>query len=440
MSQSNHQKDVTSFFRSRKRKKLNQDKSRFEVCPICWISFPLHTIQNHVEKCIHNHDTNNTKNNRHQNTITKKEEGNKKNPSTDYYISTNDDDDDRKKEIGGPTTFTIWKQSPMSTKISVERKKKLDHFNSSHLFYSPKDKKIHNTTTNTNTLLHFKNNHHHNKNKNSQSFSHENIIENSSSSSSKLNIPECRKQWNDLFSSPTKRRKRDNNNTVKHIGVDTTTPSLSSSEEQEHIPGLYLYENFITQEEEKLILSALDTETNNPWKQSRFNGKNLGKRWGVHCNLRDRRVDVPQIPLPSFITDILIPKLNTISIMEGCIPNEANAIDYYKNYGHYLKHHVDDRFLSKEPIANLSLAGSCYMTFIYDKKNKNNNTLSLPLKKKVLLRPKTLLILTGKSRYDYSHGIYHEDLLSTRRVSVTMRESPLSIQSNTTITKHFNQS
>jgi alkylated DNA repair dioxygenase AlkB len=45
--------------------------------------------------------------------------------------------------------------------------------------------------------------------------------------------------------------------------------------------------------------------------------------------------------------------------------------------------------------------------------------------KRVLLRRRTLQVLTGKARYDYSHGICNEDLLSDRRVSITMRESPL---------------
>ena len=408
MSPSNQQKHVTSFFGIPKRK-LNQSNSRFEMCPICWNSFPRHTIQNHVEECLLHKSNQNTT----TTTTTKKEE---KDPPT-YLLAT----------AAMNKTPTVLKHSPTSNKVSV---KKWNDSSSSH-FYSLNEKK------NTTTTFYSKKNSNNNNDESSHGKSH-----------SKSNLESCRKQWNDLFSSPTKRVKRDNNDneTAKHV-VDTTnllTPSL-----EEPIPGLFLYENFITNDEEKLIISALDTEKDNPWRNNRFNGIHLGKRWGVHCNLRDRRVDMPQIPLPSFIRDLLIPKLNKVlkpSIMKGCIPNEANAIDYRKNSGHYLKHHVDDRFLSKEPIANLSLSGSCYMTFIHEKKkhdnnnnNHNNNALSsIPTQKKVLLRPKTLLILTGKSRYDYSHGIYHEDLLSTRRISITMRESPLSIRNNTTITKCFN--
>lgn len=195
----------------------------------------------------------------------------------------------------------------------------------------------------------------------------------------------------------------------------------------EPILGLFLFENFISADEEALILAQLDGVSPDhrheflPWKLSKFNGISMGKRWGVHCNLRDRRVSAPENPLPSFVQDILLEKLRRLEPMVGCIPNEANAIDYRRKQGHYLHSHVDDRQLSKEPIANLSLAGDCYMTFRNEKLRASSDVES----KRVLLRRCTLQVLTGRARYDFSHGISNDDLLSDRRVSITMRESPL---------------
>mmetsp|Transcript_24297 Transcript_24297/g.36012 ORF Transcript_24297/g.36012 Transcript_24297/m.36012 type:complete len:322 (-) Transcript_24297:1893-2858(-) len=192
----------------------------------------------------------------------------------------------------------------------------------------------------------------------------------------------------------------------------------------EPISGLHQFPNFITEQEEQQILAELDGEKNVQsylsWKASRFNGHHQGKRWGVHCNLRDRKVTEAENLLPIFLSTIILPKLQQIKQMMGCIPNEANAIDYQRRKGDFLKDHVDDRQLSKEPIANLSIMGDCYMTFINQKKGHPNRI-------RVLLPRRTLQILTGKARYEYSHGIRNEDLLSDRRVSVTMRESPLSM-------------
>ena len=195
----------------------------------------------------------------------------------------------------------------------------------------------------------------------------------------------------------------------------------------EPIPGLFIYEEFITVEEERQILSELDGSDAAsvgeflPWKLANFNGPHLGKRWGVHCNLRDRMVEAAENPLPNFVKQILMPKLLSLQPMNGCVPNEANAIDYRREQGHHLSAHVDDRKLSKESIANLSLAGDCYMTFRNVAPNRNTAVTV----KRVLLKRRCLQILTGKARYDFSHEIQDADLLSDRRVSVTMRESPL---------------
>ena len=217
----------------------------------------------------------------------------------------------------------------------------------------------------------------------------------------------------------------------------------------EPIPGLLVFEDFITPEEEEQILAAMDDFQKRddylPWKQSAFNGNHLGKRWGVHCNLRTRQVTPAEHPLPRFMHDIMIPKLQALHLpaMERVqwVPNEANAIDYRRKQGHMLKNHVDDRKMSKEPIVNLSLAGDCYMTFINEKmmiannnNDRNHNRHSteeeIIREKRVLLKRRCLQVLTGKARYDYSHGIRHSDLLTDRRVSLTMRESPLTTTTN----------
>jgi len=196
----------------------------------------------------------------------------------------------------------------------------------------------------------------------------------------------------------------------------------------EPIPGLFLYENFITEQEERMILQELDGTALDhqhaflPWKPANFNGTHLGKRWGVHCNLRDRRVSAPEHPLPHFVTELILPKLKHCKPMVDSVPNEANAIDYRRMTGHHLVAHVDDRKLSREPIANLSLVGSCYMTYRNVAPNRNAAVKEM----RVLLKPRCLQILTGKARYDFSHAIDHRDLLSDRRISVTLRESPLS--------------
>lgn len=222
---------------------------------------------------------------------------------------------------------------------------------------------------------------------------------------------------------PKKKLKISENPQITNLFLrfDTIQPT------SEPIPGLFLFEEFVSEEQERRILAELDgtclTREFLPWAPSTFNGTHRGKRWGVHCNLRLRRVLPAQTPLPSFMTNLLLPKLLQLS-NNHWMPNEANAIEYRKSNGDYLKAHVDDRQLSKEPIANLSLAGDCYMTFTIVKKKPSSTNVQSKIK--VLLKRRTLQILTGPARYNYSHEIQNAHLLSDRRVSFTMRESPLS--------------
>jgi alkylated DNA repair dioxygenase AlkB len=174
-------------------------------------------------------------------------------------------------------------------------------------------------------------------------------------------------------------------------------------------------------------------DTHLPWKVSSFNGSARGKRWGVHCQLKNRCVTPAEHELPEFIQRMLLPRLRALnSMISGgtlVVPNEANAIDYRTSQGHWLKPHVDDRHLSKEPIANLSLAGDCIMTYA------SVSAAAAPQKQptyRVLLRRRTLQVLTGKARYAYSHGIRNADLLSDRRVSITLRESPITAAATAT--------
>ncbi|GMH54666.1 hypothetical protein TrRE_jg10056 [Triparma retinervis] len=198
------------------------------------------------------------------------------------------------------------------------------------------------------------------------------------------------------------------------------------------VSGLFIIENFLTEAEETNLVENMMNETHPPFKVGNFNGTHYGKRWGVHCNLRDRKVGAAENLLPEYITALINPKIKALGHpkLATFTMNEANAIEYRRDKGHNLDHHVDDRVLSKEPICNLSLNGSCKMTYtrvqenvVKGLKGKDGGGV-IGDKVLVLLKPRTLQILTGEARYNFSHGIENEDLLSTSRISLTMRESP----------------
>ena len=59
--------------------------------------------------------------------------------------------------------------------------------------------------------------------------------------------------------------------------------------------------------------------------------------------------------------NMLIERMQSLPLLADFKPNEANAIDYHKHQGHWLKAHVDDRLaltggkhcLSRMPLCHL---------------------------------------------------------------------------------------
>ena len=98
--------------------------------------------------------------------------------------------------------------------------------------------------------------------------------------------------------------------------------------------------------------------------------------------------------------------------MAGWKPNECNSNKYIKSKGHYLTAHFDDRELSGELLANISLGGDAEMVY---ENPKTKKTVS------VYLPRRSLQIVSKESRYSWTHAIPHASLHCEERVSLTFR-------------------
>lgn len=194
------------------------------------------------------------------------------------------------------------------------------------------------------------------------------------------------------------------------------------------LPGLYVFDDFITEEEEAALLAYLDrpvraadagaaggpVDPRSNWKLSAFNGPHYGQRWGVRIDYAKRQLLPAETPLPTEF-DCVVDKMKagTFAPLRAFVPNEANAISYHRALGHFLSDHFDDRRFSGELLANLTLAGGCYMHYT------NGKAPAV----RVQLKRRSLQVVTGASRYNYKHGISNDELLDPRRVSITFRHS-----------------
>mmetsp|Transcript_10318 Transcript_10318/g.10389 ORF Transcript_10318/g.10389 Transcript_10318/m.10389 type:complete len:296 (+) Transcript_10318:240-1127(+) len=216
-----------------------------------------------------------------------------------------------------------------------------------------------------------------------------------------------------------------------HIFMDCPLTKLYFSFDiipSKELPGLYSISEFMTELEEAELISALDNDLNNPWSTSHFNGIQLTKKWGVITDYNTRKVrqnniDNNEFPFPSYLSFLLhrieILKQNGFELLKSInfIPNEGNSMCYIRSAKHYLKAHFDDRYLSGPILINISLQCDSYMTFRREKPIHNAHTV------KVLMKRRSMHIVSKQSRYEYTHSIDNSDIYGDRRLSIVFRQA-----------------
>jgi hypothetical protein len=217
--------------------------------------------------------------------------------------------------------------------------------------------------------------------------------------------------------------------------VTIPSPTLIPFEHAE-LPGLWLFHEFITEEEEMSIVSDLDNDET-AWHLSTFNGHCLSKSYGLKtqfgpAHVEERIVrrndptkgerDIPVYLLPcvdrlrTFVKNYS-KKFKLPVVLNSFRPNECNANCYLKSENHSLTPHYDDRFLSGPILMNLSLGGCSIMTYTKGNSEALHDTV------KVNLPRRCLQLVTGDARYKYKHRINAEDVLDQKRMSVTWRQA-----------------
>lgn len=178
------------------------------------------------------------------------------------------------------------------------------------------------------------------------------------------------------------------------------------------LSGCHVFEHFLTEKEERELLDDLD-RCSPHWSFSSWNGSCFSKTWGVEVDVVKRCVGPVKRPIPSFLNPYVARMTSGEYLpLAGFVPNECNSNSYIKKDGHWLRAHVDDRQLSGELLANLSLGCDCDMLYTHEKSGR---------KISVRLPRRCLQVVSGDARYNWTHEIRKDDLFGPRRVSVTFR-------------------
>jgi len=196
------------------------------------------------------------------------------------------------------------------------------------------------------------------------------------------------------------------------------------------VPGLWLLENFISEEEEAELVALMDADTGTPWRHSTFNGHCDTKCYGVRTQFGKGIVRVNDVAkgehgMPPFLEKYVarlrdmvraVSRSQTLpSVLHNFLPNECNFNCYSNKVGHYLSAHVDDRYLSGEVLMNLSLNGASVMTYSKGGSTSPHDSVRVDLPRRMLQ------LVTGDARYKFTHAIKAEDIVDDKRYSITWR-------------------
>ncbi len=187
-------------------------------------------------------------------------------------------------------------------------------------------------------------------------------------------------------------------------------------ENARQINGLKVHFDFISQNEEKELLNNIDkTEWLNDLKRR---VQHYGYKYDYKARQLDQTFYIGKIP--DWMT-FLSERLQQQNIIDF-VPDQAIVNEYIDDQG--IAPHIDCEPCFGDTIISISLGGQCVMNF--QKEQTSTEQDKIPL----LIQPKTLIVMTGESRYGWYHGIVGRKTdkfngqthKRQRRVSITFRK------------------
>lgn len=179
----------------------------------------------------------------------------------------------------------------------------------------------------------------------------------------------------------------------------------------ENIPGLLYQPNFITPDEERILLDFIDGGTWNTELKRRT--QHYGYRYSYTNRAVDSEDSLGDMPI---VFGPVCERMVAAGFFSQA-PQQVIVNEYLP--GQSIANHVDSPVFGPV-VASLSLESGISMNF---------ESIHSDISKSMYLEPRSLLVLTGESRTEWKHGIpaRKRDLVNgkqvprTRRVSVTFR-------------------
>jgi alkylated DNA repair dioxygenase AlkB len=187
-------------------------------------------------------------------------------------------------------------------------------------------------------------------------------------------------------------------------------------ENVQQVKGLKIFFDFISKDEEKELLANIENST---WLSDL---KRRVQHYGYKYDYRARKIDQSYFigEIPTWMR-FLCDRLEQNKIIDF-VPDQAIINEYIDDQG--IAAHIDCEPCFGDTIISISLAGHCVMNFQREQTCTEQDKLPL------LVLPRTLIVMTGESRYKWYHGIVGrksdkfngQNHKRQRRVSITFRK------------------
>ncbi|XP_042287695.1 alpha-ketoglutarate-dependent dioxygenase alkB homolog 4 [Thunnus maccoyii] len=180
-------------------------------------------------------------------------------------------------------------------------------------------------------------------------------------------------------------------------------------------PGVFVWENFISEEEEEELISTMDQDV---WNQSQSGRRK--QDFGPKVNFKKRKVRVGSFSgLPALSHKVVL-RMQQEPSLADFQPVEQCNLDYHPERGSAIDPHLDDSWLWGERLVTVNMLSDTTLTMSLEE-GLPEVGLAEEVHVAVHLPRRCLVVLYGEARHRWKHGIHRMDV-HERRVCSTYRE------------------
>ncbi|XP_065207469.1 alpha-ketoglutarate-dependent dioxygenase alkB homolog 4 [Planococcus citri] len=191
------------------------------------------------------------------------------------------------------------------------------------------------------------------------------------------------------------------------------------------VSGVYVFPEFITDDEEKQLIDDLDAM---PWDISQSGRRK--QNFGPNCNFKKRKLKPGAFKGFPSVTEFIQKRFNEVPLLKGYRTIEQCSLEYDPHRGASIDPHIDDCWIWGERIVTVNLLSDTVLILTKYKGDKSRYNLQLApnidtdpddIAIRIPMPRKSLVILCGDARYNWEHCILREDI-QKRRVCLAYRE------------------